>query len=66
MQAWRASALIVFLNGEQGRKSRILLILTERKEGDLVVTGQMAERDLTVHECLRALAVENKVQMKQT
>lgn len=58
--------MIVFLNGEQGRKSRILLILTERKEGDLVVTGQMAERDLTVRECLRALAVENKVQMKQT
>lgn len=38
---------------EQGRKSRTLLVLLERQEGDLVTLGEMAERDLTVPEYLR-------------
>lgn len=33
VQAWRASALIVLSPWERGGKSRILLVLMERKEG---------------------------------
>lgn len=67
MWAWRASALVVLLNWEQGRKSQILLVLMASQEGDFVITGQKAEGGVTGHEGTgRALAVERKVKMKQT
>lgn len=49
--------MIVLWNQEQGRETRILLVLLEKP---------VAERDSTVHECLRVLALEDKVRWKQT
>lgn len=43
----------VLWSQERGRKPRTLLVLLERREGDLVIPGEMAERDLTVCEYLR-------------
>lgn len=64
VQAWRASALIVLSPWERGGKSRILLVLMERKEGDS--ENRVAERDWTARECLRARAGETKVRTEHT